>query len=138
MIGRQAYDAGFNKLAYSHVWGPDTDTAFWTNFDWAKAIKAGMKAAGSDYSGKYGFVDTRMYWPIAHMVAPAEKALECKDCHAEDGRLDGLNGFYMPWRAPYSTAGILGILMVLAAFLGVVGHGLIRMFSKKSRGDSHE
>ncbi|WP_457645417.1 tetrathionate reductase family octaheme c-type cytochrome [Profundibacter sp.] len=138
MIGRQAYDAGFNKLAYSHVWGPETDTAFWTNFDWAKAIKAGMKAARSDYSGEYGFVDTRMYWPIAHMVAPAEKALECKDCHAEDGRLDQLTGFYMPGRKPFSTAGTFGILMVLAALLGVLGHGLLRLVSRKSRENNHE
>ncbi len=61
MIGRQAYDSGQDKLAYSHVWGPETDTAFWTNFDWGKAIEAGMEAASAEYSGEYGFVDTNMY-----------------------------------------------------------------------------
>ena len=45
-----------------------------------------------------------MYWPITHMVAPKERALQCDDCHAEDE-----NGV-MDWRAwatratPCSTA----------------------------------
>lgn len=138
MVGRQAYDAGNNKLAYSHVWGPETDTAFWTNFDWATAVEAGMKAAGSEYSGEYGFVDTHMYWPITHMVAPAEKALECQSCHAQDGRLDDLTGFYMPGRDPFSYAGMLGMAMVLVALAGVLGHALLRKFVKKTGGTSHE
>ena len=138
MIGRQAYDSGNNKLAYSHVWGPETDTAFWTNFDWAKAVEAGMKAAGQEYSGEFGFVDTHMYWPITHMVAPAADALECQACHAQDGRLDDLTGFYMPGRDPFSYAGILGMLLVGATFFGVLGHALLRKFMKKNRGVSHE
>ncbi len=138
MIGRQAYDSGNNKLAYSHVWGPETDTAFWTNFDWAKAVEAGMKAAGQEYSGEYGFVDTHMYWPITHMVAPATEALDCKSCHAKDGRLEGLTGFYMPGRDPFSYAGMLGMLMVAGTLFGVIGHALLRKFVKKSGGASHE
>ena len=133
MQGRQAYDAGFNKLAYSHVWGPTTDTAFWTNFDWSRAIKAGMEAAGSAYSGEYGFVDTHMYWPITHMVAPAEDAVDCAECHEEDGRMVGLAGIYLPGTNTNSLAGILGKLMVLAALAGVIGHALLRLFSKKPR-----
>lgn len=138
MVGRQAYDAGFNKLAYSHVWGPTTDTAFWTNFDWGKAIEAGMAAAGSDYSGEFGFVDTHMYWPITHMVAPAEDAMNCAECHAKDGRLDGLAGIYMPGTQSMSIVGILGRLMVLAALAGVIGHGLLRMVTRSKKGGSHE
>ena len=138
MNGRQAYDAGNNKLAYSHVWGPETDTAFWTNFDWSKAVAAGMKAAGQEYSGEYGFVDTHMYWPITHMVAPAKEALECQACHAKDGRLDDLTGFYMPGRKPTSLAGMLGMAMVLASFFGVLGHAMLRRFMKKDGGEGHE
>ena len=52
-------------------------TAFWTNFEWGPAIEVGMAAAGYDYSGEYDFVDTHMYWPITHMVAPAEDAVAC-------------------------------------------------------------
>lgn len=138
MIGRQAYDSGNNRLAYSHVWGPETDTAFWTNFDWGNAVEAGMKAAGADYSGEFGFVDTHMYWPITHMVAPATEALECQSCHAKDGRLEDLTGFYMPGRDPFSYAGMLGMAMVLASFFGVLGHALLRKFMKKSGGNTHE
>ncbi len=104
----------------------------------AARTTATCESCHSDYSGEYGFVDTRMYWPIAHMVAPAEKALECKDCHAEDGRLEGLDGFYMPGRNPVSTAGIFGILLVLAALLGGLGHGLLRLVSNKKQGKNHE
>ncbi|MCB1338303.1 MAG: tetrathionate reductase family octaheme c-type cytochrome [Maritimibacter sp.] len=137
MVGRQAYDAGNNKLAYSHVFGPTTDTAFWTNFDWGKAIEAGMKAAGADYSGEYGFVDTRMYWPITHMVAPASDALACAECHAEDGRMAGLAGVYLPGTDPGSPVGWIGRLMVLAALAGVAGHAVIRLMTR-GKGGVHE
>ncbi len=77
MHGRQPCDSGNNTLVATHVWGPTTDTAFWTNFDWAKSAATGMAAIGADYSGEFGFIDTRMYWPITPMVAPAEDALRC-------------------------------------------------------------
>ncbi|MCB1473104.1 MAG: tetrathionate reductase family octaheme c-type cytochrome [Rhodobiaceae bacterium] len=131
MVGRQAYDSKLNRLVMSNVFGPDTDTAFWTNFDWAKAIAAGMKAAGKEYSGEFGFVDTYMYWPITHMVAPREEALKCDSCHAPQGRLAGLGGFYMPGRGDWGIADKLGIAMLLAAIAGVLGHAALRLFSKR-------
>ncbi|WP_205123455.1 tetrathionate reductase family octaheme c-type cytochrome [Marimonas lutisalis] len=137
MEGRQAYDAKLNHLVYTHVWGPTTDTAFWTNFDWGRAIEAGMKAAGVEYSGEYGFVDTYMYWPITHMVAPAEKAVDCAECHAADGRMAELAGIFMPGTDTNNWTGILGKLIVLAALLGVLAHGAIRIFAGK-KGDSHD
>lgn len=86
--GVQPYDSGNNTLVVPHLFGKD-DTAYWGNFDWGKAIQAGMDYAGLPYSGEYGFIKTEMYWPITHMVAPAEDALQCQDCHtAENGRLD--------------------------------------------------
>lgn len=137
MEGRQVYDAGNNKLAVAHVWGPTTDTALWTNFDWAKAVEAGMAAAGSDYSGEYGFVDTHMYWPITHMVAPAADAVGCAECHAEEGRMVGLAGVYLPGSDPNSIVAMLGKVLVLATLLGVLGHGLLRLVTRK-KGGSHE
>ncbi|MHC0053080.1 tetrathionate reductase family octaheme c-type cytochrome [Actibacterium sp. D379-3] len=131
MQGRQAYDSQLNRLVYSHVWGPDTDTAFWTNFDWGKAINAGMAAAGAEYSGEYGFVDTYMYWPITHMVAPAEDALDCAECHARDGRLADLAGVYMPGTGTGSPGGLIGRVMLLAAIAAVLAHAMIRKFSRK-------
>lgn len=87
-VGSQPYDSGYNTLVIPHLFGKD-DTAFWGNFDWAKAIETGMAYTDAPYSGEYGFVETEMYWPITHMVAPATEALRCQECHtAEDGRLD--------------------------------------------------
>ncbi|MEC3862116.1 tetrathionate reductase family octaheme c-type cytochrome [Mesobacterium sp. TK19101] len=138
MEGRQAYDSELNKLVYTHVWGPTTDTAFWTNFDWAKAIDAGMKAAGAEYSGQFGFVDTYMYWPTTHMVAPANEALECQACHAEDGRLANIAGVFMPGTGDKWHVGLLGKLMFVMALLGVLGHGALRIFTGKKKGGSHD
>src|SRR3989304_6033750 len=42
-----------------------------------------------------------MYWPLPHMVVPAEHALQCQDCHGENGRMDwealGYYGDPMLW-----------------------------------------
>ncbi len=137
MEGRQPYDTVHNQLVVSHVWGPTTDTALWTNYDWGKAIKAGMKSAGEEYSGEFDFVDTYMYWPTTHMVAPAEDALACSDCHAQDGRMQGITGVYIPGSNPFSIVNILGILMVLGTFGGVMIHALIRMIMTRRRGGSN-
>ncbi len=86
--GKQVYDSGYNTLVVPHLFGKD-DTAYWGNFDWGKSVEAGMAYVNMPYSGEYGFVETDMYWPITHMVAPASEALHCQDCHtAEDSRLD--------------------------------------------------
>jgi hypothetical protein len=61
---------------------------YWKHFDWGKAVADGMKTAGAPYSGKYGFVETRMVWRVNHMVVPKAKALKCMDCHGAKGRLD--------------------------------------------------
>ncbi len=137
MEGRQSYDTDSSKLAYSHVWGPTTDTAFWTNFDWPKAIEAGMKAAGQDYGGNFDFVDTYMYWPITHMVAPSDQALECAACHATDGRLSGIEGVYLPGTNPRGPVGLLGMAIFALTLLGVIGHALLRIFSRKPKGGTH-
>ena len=137
MEGRQAYDTDSNKLAYSHVWGPTTDTAFWTNFDWPKAIEAGMKAAGQEYSGNFDFVDTQMYWPITHMVAPASDALDCAACHAQDGRLDVIAAVYMPGTNPRSPIGLLGMALVALTILGVGLHIALRLLGGRKGGTDH-
>lgn len=84
----QPYDSGNNTLAIPHLFGSD-DTAYWKNFDWNKALAAGMEYIGAPYSGQYDFVETEMYWPITHMVSPATDAVRCQECHTkEEGRLD--------------------------------------------------
>lgn len=61
---------------------------FWHDFDWAKALRLGAEASGLEYSGKYGWAKTAMYWPLSHMVEPKERALTCERCHGDGTRLD--------------------------------------------------
>ncbi len=82
MRGKQIYDAKYNYLIVPHLWGKG---GFWKEFNWDKAARDGMKVAGMKYSGKYGFVETQMYWKLNHMVAPKEQALKCSACHGKKG-----------------------------------------------------
>ncbi len=90
-----------------------------------------MKYAELPYSGKYSFVETEYYFPTTHMVAPKEKALNCNECHSKNGRLKKLTGFYMPGRDSLQVLDVLGWSGVVAALLGVLIHGLLRIFYKK-------
>ena len=87
MRGKQIYDSKNNYLIAPKLFGKD---GYWKTFNWDKASKLGMTEINLDYSGKYGFVETEMYWPINHMVAPASKSLRCTACHSRNGskRLD--------------------------------------------------
>jgi octaheme c-type cytochrome (tetrathionate reductase family) len=83
--GKQPYDRKLKVLLVAKTYG---EGGFWTDYDWDKALRLGSEAAGMAYSGSYGFVQTEMYWPLAHMVQPKERALQCPDCHGEAGRMD--------------------------------------------------
>lgn len=136
MEGRQAYDKVHKTLLYNHVYGPDSDTALWTNFDFSKSLKAGAEAAGQPFSGDYDFVDTHMYWPITHMVAPEDDALQCADCHQREGRLKDLQGFYLPGGGAKDWINTLGLTAILLTLLGVIAHLLIRLLAKRGRSDA--
>ena len=127
--GKQPYDKVHNTLAIPHLFGKD-DTAYWKNFDWNKAIATGMASVGIPYSGEYGFVSTEYHYPVTHMVAPKEKSLHCGDCHAREGRLATLEGFYMPGRDHNGMLDKIGWIGTLAALIGVLGHGLLRTLSR--------
>lgn len=129
MHGRQPYDTVNKTLVVNHVYGKD-ETAFWTNFDYDKSIRAGMEYAGLPYSGQFGFVETRMNWFITHMVAPKEKAVDCGECHTRDsgGRLASLRDFYLPGRDGEGLVNKLGWAAVLLCLIGVAGHGALRIF----------
>jgi len=75
----QPYDTENKTLAM-----PRFLSDYWVRFDWSGAIAEGMKAVGLPYSGKYGFVETRMYSAIHHGVVAAPKALGCTDCHSTE------------------------------------------------------
>jgi octaheme c-type cytochrome (tetrathionate reductase family) len=133
MRGKQPYDAGNNTLAISHLFGED-DAAYWNSFNWNKAIKVAMNAAGADYSGEHGFIETTMHWPLSHMIAPKEEALGCDDCHSPDGRLSQLDGLYMPGRDRSNLLDLIGWLVVLGTLAGVSLHGIARLvFARKRR-----
>jgi octaheme c-type cytochrome (tetrathionate reductase family) len=95
---RQPYDAVYNILLQPNTVGEE---GFYTTFDWDSALRIGSAVAGLPYSGEYGFAETSMYWPLTHMVQPAEGALQCTDCHSDNGRMDwealGYNGDPMFW-----------------------------------------
>lgn len=139
MLGKQPYDKQHNRLLATHVYGPDTKTALWSNFDWLKALEVGQAEAVKTgeatfaFSGEYGFVDNEMYWPITHMVAPKEKALACAQCHSAGGRLQSLSGFYLPGRDGGGWVNWLGLLLVGGALLGVLGHAALRIVSGSGR-----
>lgn len=131
--GKQPYDKVNNVLTVQHTAGED-ETALWHNYDWQKAIGAGMKAAGLKYSGEYGFVNTEMTWPITHMVAPEEDALSCAQCHSKNGRLKGIEGVYMPSRDSNRLLDMAGWMLVLLSFIGVLIHGGLRIYTSKKKG----
>lgn len=128
--GKQPFDAENKTLTINHLAGQD-DTAYWTNLNWEKAIAAGMAAAGKPFSGKYDFIETVGMWPITHMVAPKDKALACNECHAKGGRLDKIEGIYIPGRDSNKLIDTLGWLASAAILVGVLVHGLIRIMRAK-------
>jgi len=133
MTGRQAYDAVHEYLLLNNVYGPEGDTALWTNFDWDKSLAAGMAETDVPFSGEYAFADTEMWWPTTHMVAPASEALDCQSCHAKDGRLANLAGVYIPGRDGMGLTDRIGLLLLALALAGVLGHATIRVISASRR-----
>jgi len=83
--GKQIYDKRHLYLLVPKTFGTG---GYWTDFDWDKALRLGAEATGTPYSGEYGFVATEMYWPLSHMVATKDKALQCTDCHGDQGRMN--------------------------------------------------
>ena len=74
-------------------------------------------------------------WPITHMVAPKDKALGCNDCHASNGRLEKVDGIYIPGRGR-DHIGLLdtaGWALAGLSLLGVIGHGIGRIMSAKRK-----
>ncbi len=128
----QPYDKGNNTLVYMQLWG-ETDEALWGGYSFDKSIKAGMRNNNIPYSGEWDFMETLSYWPINHMVAPKEDALACEECHAKEGRLAHLEGFYMPGKGDKKMLDFFGMFAVLGTLGGVLGHGAIRAFLTRRR-----
>jgi octaheme c-type cytochrome (tetrathionate reductase family) len=132
MHGKQPYDTVNKTLVVNHVFGND-DTALWKNYDYAKSIQAGMDYAGLPYSGKFGFIETRMNWFTTHMVAPKEKAVACQECHtrAGDGRLAAIRDIYVPGRDSNDWVDRLGTLAIIGAIGTGLVHGTVRLITRR-------
>ncbi len=132
--GKQQYDPVNKTLVITHLAGND-GTSYWKNLNWEKAVTEGMAKGGVAFSGKVDFIETQSMWPTTHMVAPKEKALGCVECHVSNGRLEKIDGVYMPGRGSNHARWleIGGWLLAALVLLGVTGHGLIRIVSNKRR-----
>ncbi len=129
--GIQPYDAGNNTFVVPHLFGKD-ENAYWKTYDWGKAIAAGMEYAGYDYSGQYDWIETEMYWPITHMVAPAKEAVQCAECHTRtDSRMEGIAGIYAPGHNFSRGLDTFGWGLALLSLAGVVVHGGLRVAARK-------
>jgi len=83
--GKQPYDTVNNYFLIPNVHG---DVGFWTKFDWPTALAMGSEVTGLPYSRQFDFASTEMYFPLSHMVTSLDQALQCRDCHGEQGRID--------------------------------------------------
>ncbi|MGA9394756.1 MAG: tetrathionate reductase family octaheme c-type cytochrome, partial [Azonexus sp.] len=131
MRSTQPYDPVNKTLVKPHLSGDD-DTAYWTNFNWEKAVATGMKEDGAPFSGKVDFIKTEMSWPITHMVAPKGESVGCNECHARGGLLEKIEGIYIPGRDANQTLNLIGWLAAAGTLAGVLLHGLVRIVRRKN------
>jgi len=138
--GRQIYDTVNKTLIQPKLWDKEFgEGAYWKDFNWDEASKKGMDYVGLPYSGVYGFVETEMYWPLNHQVAPKEQSLTCVECHdRENSRIASLGDFYLPGRDYNAGVEILGILLIISSVIGVIVHATCRVISgKKCKMNQH-
>ncbi len=107
---------------------------YWQDFDWDQAARAGMAIVGRPYSGKVGFVETDMVWPVNHMVSPKTETVQCNECHTrENSRLAGLRDFYMPGRDHSATVDGIGTAAISLSLLGVLTHASARILAGRRK-----
>jgi octaheme c-type cytochrome (tetrathionate reductase family) len=133
---KQIYDPVTRMLIQPQLFAAAKgEGAFWRDFDWQRAAENGMRSVGLPYSGRYAFVETRMTWPVNHMVAPKEQALTCTQCHTRDhSRLAAVEGLYLPGRDRNWLVELLGRGAVLTAIAAVLVHGAGRASRSRKRG----
>ncbi|MCS6830072.1 MAG: tetrathionate reductase family octaheme c-type cytochrome, partial [bacterium] len=135
MRTRQFYDPVTQLLLLPKLFAPEHGVgALWKDFDPVKAVEVGMKERGLPFSGRVDFVETVMYWPINHMVAPKENVVKCTECHTRQGsRIANLTDFYIPGRDYSPKVEAIGKSILWLSLLGVLAHGGMRMFSAWKR-----
>jgi len=130
--GKQVYDKVNKNLVVPKLFGKKGTGAYWAEYDWLKACEKGMEAFPDvPFSGEIDFVDTVMYFPITHMIAPKEESLSCDACHSKDGLLANLSGFYLPGRDNASWLDLIGWAMVVGTLFGMIIHGSVRFYCRR-------
>ena len=139
---KQPYDPINKILITPKLYDPNKGAgAFWKDFDWVKASEVGMKESNLPFSGKVDFIETKMYWPINHMVSPKENSVRCIECHTRNNsRLANLRDFYIPGRdySPLVDKG--GLTLIILVILAVVGHGggrIVAFYFRRRKGVSN-
>jgi len=79
---RQPYDPANKQLIIPLISGDD---GYSTTSNWVSASEIGMQKINLEFSGNVDFIETKMYWPINHMVMSADNALKCTSCHGKGG-----------------------------------------------------
>jgi len=79
---KQPYDPVNKYLIIPKLDGEDGDSI---SNNWVTASEKGMKVVNLEFSGSVGFIETKMYWPINHMVMSSDNALKCTSCHGKGG-----------------------------------------------------
>jgi hypothetical protein len=130
MRGKQPYDLEFKTLLTPRTVGED---GYWKTLNWNQALTLGSEAMNKRFSGAYGFVETEMAWLASHMVPPADQSLNCADCHSKQGRLAGIGGIYIPGTGSAAWLDRIGVFIVLATLLGILGHGAFRLLLRLRR-----
>jgi octaheme c-type cytochrome (tetrathionate reductase family) len=135
MYTKQWYDPVNNILVAPKLFAPKPgEGAFWKDFESLRAIQVGMKERGLPFSGQLGFIETIMYWPINHMVAPKEKTVQCSECHTRHGsRIANLKDFYLPGRDYSPLVDTAGKAFITLTLLGVLAHGGLRVATSLKR-----
>ncbi|WP_220721050.1 tetrathionate reductase family octaheme c-type cytochrome [Agarivorans litoreus] len=131
--GKQPYDTELKRILPIKLYGRAGTGAFWTELNWEKALIAGAKLNNLEFSGSYNFIETNGYWPIKHMVAPANESLSCVACHSKNSRLNGLTDFYLVGRDSNRFVECFGALAIWGGLVGVVLHALMRIFTLRRR-----
>lgn len=79
---KQPYDSENKFLIIPKLYGED---GYQKTYDWVRSSEAGMNLINLEFSGTVDFIETKMYWPINHMVMSADNALKCTSCHGKGG-----------------------------------------------------
>lgn len=79
---KQPFDPVNKNLIIPRIYGED---GYSSSLNWVTASTKGMQQNNQEFSGTVDFIETKMYWPINHMVMSADNALKCTACHGKGG-----------------------------------------------------